>query len=166
MADEFVWHQRLHKHGKDGKAEHLRQCDEKEFLKILKEFVVVVAGNRLHENADDHGGKEQDDVDEGNGGEFGKPVDRFVHGQGVVDAIEFVVAFAPNQFGRVERTDDNQEKERIALYGSDHQVSDGPDVFIADLAGVASVQGREADDESDNCPEGNLTGNGTDAQAG
>ena len=55
MADEFVGHHGLHEQGEHRGAEHLRQGDDVQLLEVLQHLVVVIAQNRLHEHADQHG---------------------------------------------------------------------------------------------------------------
>ena len=55
MADEFVRDHGLHEHREHDEAENQRQGDEVQFLDVLPHFVVVVAGQGLHQNTDQNG---------------------------------------------------------------------------------------------------------------
>ena len=79
-----------------------------------------------------------------------------LHGQRVVDAVEVGVAFAPDEFGGVERRDDVEEQRRAAFHRLQHQVGDGPDVHAADAAGEVAVVDGEDDQQADDRPERNL----------
>ena len=110
ISQKFVRDHGLNEEREKNEGENLREGDDVEFLEVLQEFVVVVAGHRLHDDADESGEGEEDDLDDDDGGEAGKPVGGFAHGQSVVDAVEVSVALAPEKFGRVESGDDEEEE--------------------------------------------------------
>ncbi len=104
----------------------------------------------------EHGDGEQDELDEGDGGELGEPVGGFAHGKRVVNAVEVVVAFAPDELGGVEGGDDVEEEGSAAFDGLEHEVSDGPDVFVAAASREVAVVDGEDDQQADDSPEGDL----------
>ena len=97
-------------------------------LKYCSQLVVVVAGDRLHGDADEHRHREQHELHERDRRELREPVGRLAHRQRVVDAVEMVVALAPDQLPGVQRGDDVEEQRRAAFHRLQHQVRDGPDV--------------------------------------
>jgi hypothetical protein len=99
---------------------------------------VVVALERLHAHADQHRDREQDQFDERDRRELRQPVGRFGHGQRVVNAVEAVVALAPDEFGGIEPRDDIEEQGRAALDRLQHQIGHGPDVLAIDPTGESS----------------------------
>ena len=112
-----------------------------------------------------HRDSEQDELDERDRGELGKPVGGLAHGQGVVDAVEVVVAFAPDELRGVQGGDDVEEERRAAFHRLEHEVGDGPDVDAADSSGELAVVDGEDDQQADDGPERNLAGDGADSQA-
>ena len=102
-----VAHELVRDHGLDeecekGEGEDLREGHDVEFLEVLQELVVVVTGDGLHHDADQHGEGEEDELDDDDGGEAREPVGGLAHGQRVVDAVEMGVALAPEQFRGIE----------------------------------------------------------------
>ena len=62
---DAVAHKLVRDHGLDeqcqkDEGEDLRESHDVEFLEILQELVMVVSGDGLHEDADQHGNGEQD----------------------------------------------------------------------------------------------------------
>ena len=86
-------------------CEDLREGNDVELLQILKELVMVIARDGLHQNADEHGDGEEDDLDDDNGGEAGEPVGGLAHGQSVMDSAEVGIALAPEELRGIERCD-------------------------------------------------------------
>ena len=138
------------------KIEHLRIGDDEKFLEVLGDFVMVVAGEGLHEDAAEHGDGEEDEFGDGQREEFAEPVGGFAHGKRVVDAVEMGVALAPDEFGGVERGDDEEEESGRAFDGLDHEVGDGPDIAAGDASGEVAVVDGEGDEEADERPERNF----------
>ena len=103
---------------------------------------MVVTGDGLHEDAEEHRDGEEDELDDDEGGEAGEPVGGLAHGQSVVDAVEVGVALAPEQFRGVEGGDDVEEEEGAALDRLQHEVGDWPDVLFGDAAGEVAVVDR------------------------
>ena len=87
-------------------------------------------------------------------------------GQRVVNAGEVGVAFAPDQFGGVERGDNVEEELGAAFDRLQHEVGDGPDVPVRDAAGEVAVVDGDSGHEDENAPEGNLAQDIGDAEAG
>ena len=166
VAHKLVRDDGLDEEREKDEGEDLREGHDVELLEVLEEFVMVVAGDGLHDNADEHGDGEQDELDEDNGGEAGEPVGGLAHGQSIVDAVEVGVALAPEQFGGIEGRDNEEEEQGAALDGLDHEVGDGPDVLFGDAAGEIAVVDAEGDEEGDDGPERNVAENVAQAQAG
>ena len=156
MADELVGDHGLNEEREQGEREHLRERDHIEFLGVLRELIVVIAGDGLHDDAAQAGDGEQDEFDEAEGEEFREPVGGFGNGQRVVDAGEVGVALAPDEFGGVERGDNVEEERRAAFHGLQHEVGDGPDILAGDAAGVVAVVEGEAGHQDDDAPERDL----------
>ena len=71
LFDTTVWTKRASRM----KVEHLREGDEVQLLQILEQLVVVVSGDRLHDDAAEHDDGEQDEFDQDQGEELGEPVE-------------------------------------------------------------------------------------------
>ena len=110
VTDELVRHHGLHEHGEQRKRQHLREGDDEQLLDVLQHLVVVVADDGLHQHAHQHRDREQNDFDERNGRELRQPVGPLGHRQRIVDAVEVVVALAPDQFRGVQRRDDDRRR--------------------------------------------------------
>ena len=164
VAHELVRHDGLHEQCEQDEDEDLREGDEIELLEVLQQLVVVVAGDGLHDDADQHGDREQDELDDHDRRELGEPVGGLSHGQRVVDAVEMGVALAPDQLRGVEGGDDEEKEQRAAFDGLHHEVGDGPDVLFRNPPGEMAVVDGEGDDEGDDGPERNLAHNVAHAQ--
>src|ERR1700685_272659 len=128
MADALVRDHGLNEEGKQSEGKDLREGADVQLLEVLEELVMVVTGDGLHEDAYQHRGGEQDQFDDDNSGEAGKPIGGFAHGERVVDTLETGVALAPEQLGGIERGHDKKEKSGAPLYGLEHQVGYGAGV--------------------------------------
>jgi hypothetical protein len=166
VADELVRDDSLYEERHEAEDEYLGQDHQVEFLCILKELVVVVASNGLHDDATESGDGEHDDFDEAESGELGEPIGCFAHGQRIVDAGEACVALAPDEFGCVEGSDDVQEDYGAAFNGLQHEIGDGPDDFAAHPAGEVAAVESECGHEEEDSPEGNFVNDVRDADAG
>src|ERR1700693_5374247 len=127
---------------------------------------MVVAGDGLHENANQHSDGEQDQFDDHNGGEAAEPVGGLVHGQSVMDAIKVDVALAPEEFCGIEGGHDVKKQDRAALDGLQHEISDWPNVLFGEVAGKVAVVDAEGDEERHNAPERYVAKNIAPAPAG
>ena len=166
VAHKLVRDDGLDEKCEKSEGEDLREGHDVEFLEVLQELVMVVAGDGLHDNADEHGEGEQDELDDDDGGEAGEPVGGLAHGQRVVDAVEMGVALAPEQLRGIEAGDDEEEEKGAALDGLDHEVGDRPDVPFGDAAGEIAVVDAEGDEERDDRPERYVAENVAQAKAG
>src|ERR1019366_3408693 len=88
------------------------------------------------------------------------------NGQRVVDAGELRVAFAPDEFGGVERSDNVEKEGSAAFDGLQHEVGHGPDILAGDAAGEVAVVESQAGHQYDDAPERDLGQDVCDAQAG
>ena len=105
VAHKLVRDHGLDEESEEDEAEDLREGNKVEFLEVLEEFVMVVTGDGLHDNADEHGDGEKNELDDDDGGETGEPVGRLAHGQGIMDTAEVGVALAPEEFCGIEGCD-------------------------------------------------------------
>src|SRR5580704_6502141 len=166
IADKLVRNHGLNEEGKKGEGDYLREGHDVELFDVLKEFVVVVTEERLHQNADEHSEGEEDDLDDQDGGEAGEPVGGLAHGQRVMDAVEVSIALAPEEFRGIETRDNEEEKQGAALDGLDHQVRDRPDVLLSDAASEITVVNPEGEEQGDEGPEWYVTKDIAQAEAG
>ena len=77
-------------------------------------------------------------------------------GQRVVDAVEAGVALAPDEFGGVQRGNDEEEQRGGAFDRLQHQIGHGPDIAAGNAAGEVAVVDRERNQQSDDAPERDL----------
>ncbi len=105
-------------------------------------------------------------LDDDDGGEAGEPVGRLAHGQGVVDAVEVVVALAPEELRGIEGRDDKEKKKSTAFDGLHHEVGNRPDVLFSEAAGEVAVVDPEGDEQGDDGPERYVAENVAQAEAG
>ncbi len=166
VSDEFVRDHGLQEEREQGEGQNLREGDQIEFLGILGDLIVVIPGDSLHDHAAHAGDRQQDELHQAEGEQFGKPIDGFGDRQGVVDSGEVGIALAPDQLGGIQSGDDVEEQRRAAFHGLQHQVGDGPDVLSADAAGEVAVIEGQAGHQNHDSPEGHFGEDVGDAQAG
>ncbi len=166
VADKLVRHDGLDEEGKENEDEDLREGHNIELLEVLQEFVVVIAGDGLHHDADEHGESEENEFDDDDGGEAGEPVSGLAHGESVVNAVEMRVALAPEQLCGIEARDNEEKEEGTSLDRLDHEVGDRPHVPFGDAPGEITVIDAEGDDEGDEGPEGYVAENVPHPKAG
>src|SRR5205085_12006018 len=115
MAHKFVRDDGLDKEREKSVGEDLREGHDIELLEILQELVMVVACDCLHDNADQHGDGEEDQLDHGDGGEAGEPIGGLAQRQSIMYAAKLSIAFAPKELRGVECRDDVEEESGAAL---------------------------------------------------
>ncbi len=71
VTDKFVRDHGLDEKRQHGESHDLREGDKVQLLEVLKEFVMIVAGDGLHHDADQHGNGKQNEFNESNGRELG-----------------------------------------------------------------------------------------------
>src|ERR1700676_3759788 len=96
---------------------------------------MVVTSDSLHEDADEHRHRKQDQLDDYDGRQTREPVRRLAHRKSIMDAVEVRVALAPEQFRRIESRDYIEKEESASLYRLQHEVGDWPDVLLGQVAG-------------------------------
>src|SRR5579864_2737518 len=156
----------LHKECEKNKGQDLREGHQIEFLEILEQLVVVIAGDGLHENAHEHGEREENEFDDDDGGEAREPVDGLAHRKSVVNAVEVSVALAPEQFRGVKTSDNQKKEDGAALDGLQHEVGDGPDISFSDAASEIAIVDAEGDQQRYQRPEHHVAQNIAQPQAG
>jgi len=70
----------LDEEGEKCEAQDLWEGHDVKFLEVLQEFVMIVAGNGLHEYADEHGHGEKGGFDHNDSRESREPVCGLAHG--------------------------------------------------------------------------------------
>ncbi len=82
-----------------------------------------------------------------------------------MNTVEVIVPLAPDEFRRIQGGNDIEEQGRAAFDCLEHEIGNGPDVFVAGMSREVTVIDCEDDEQAGDCPEGNLAGDGADAKA-
>ena len=121
----------LDEESEEGEAQHLRQGNDVELLEILQKLVMVIAGDGLHDDAARSivtASRITSTITMAVSLESQSVVS--LHGQSVMDAVEMVVAFAPDEFRGIEGGDDIEEERRAAFDSLEHEIGDWPNVCL------------------------------------
>src|SRR6202044_740285 len=86
VAYKLVRDYGLDEESEKNKDQDLREGHHVEFLEILEQLVVVIAGDGLHKNAHEHREREEYEIDDDDSGQTREPVGGLAHGKSIVNA--------------------------------------------------------------------------------